>query len=139
MTPVREDAVFALTFAPGAAKATRYHVPRAETPVDLFLDGNEGATPDDDLFEALRISGVETVRRYPDATALEAKLAARFGVDPTQVIVTAGGDETIDRACRALLCDGRELILPEPTFEMIARYAALAQGTKITIFLPAVN
>lgn len=133
MTPVREDAVFALTFAPGAAKATRYHVPRAETPVDLFLDGNEGATPDDDLFEALRISGVETVRRYPDATALEAKLAARFGVDPTQVIVTAGGDETIDRACRALLCDGRELILPEPTFEMIARYAALAQGTLVSV------
>ena len=41
--------------------------------------------------------------------------------------MTAGGDEGLMRMCRAFLGPGRNLRLPEPSFEMIRRYAT---GTK---------
>ena len=118
----------ALKPSPGAAQASRYHVPRAPAPIDLHLDGNEGATPSSALYAALNAAGSDAMRRYPDAAALEAAFAARLGVTPDRVIITAGADETIDRACRAMLAPGRNIVLPTPTFEMIARYARLSGG-----------
>jgi histidinol-phosphate aminotransferase len=98
--------------------------------VDLRLDGNEGAAPDPDRFadlvDALRLAGPEVLRSYPSAAALEDALAARHGVPAEQVLVTAGGDETLDRVFRAFCEPGREVVLPEPSFEMLPRYAALA-------------
>lgn len=119
--------------SPVARQARRYHVPRAAAPIDLHLDGNEGATPPASLYDCLPAAGTDPVRRYPDARALEADLAARLGVEPERVIVTAGADETIDRACRALLAPGRTLLLPSPTFEMIPRYAGLTGAEVRTV------
>lgn len=106
-----------------------YRVPRHPAPVDLRLDGNEGAAPDDALLDALRAVDAETLRRYPSTAALEARLAARHGVAPAQVLVTAGADDALMRAARAVLGPGRALVLPEPTFEMIRRFVAWAGGT----------
>jgi histidinol-phosphate/aromatic aminotransferase/cobyric acid decarboxylase-like protein len=119
--------------SPGAATASHYTVPRASAPLDLYLDGNEGAVPSLALYETLPARGAELLRRYPSAAALEAAFAARLGVGPEQVLVTAGGDESIDRACRAVLAPGRTLLLPEPTFEMIARYARLSGGEVVSV------
>jgi histidinol-phosphate aminotransferase len=57
-------------------------------------------------------------------------------VDPRRVLVTAGGDEAIDRICRAYLTSGSELIQPTPTFEMIARYAGLAGANVVSVPWP---
>lgn len=119
--------------SPGAATASHYTVPRASAPLDLYLDGNEGAVPSLALYETLPARGAELLRRYPSASALEAAFAARLGVGPEHVLVTAGGDESIDRACRAVLAPGRTLLLPEPTFEMIARYARLSGGEVVSV------
>lgn len=127
---------FALVPSPGAAQATRYGVPRAGAPIDLFLDGNEGAVPSLALYEGLGARGPDLLRRYPSAAALEAAFARRLGVDPARVMVTAGGDEAIDRACRAVLAPGRTLLLPEPTFEMIPRYARLAGAEIVSVPWP---
>ena len=59
---------------------------------------------------------------------LEHALAAMLGTDAERVIVTAGADEVIDRICRAYLEPGRTLLLPEPSFDMFDRFAALANG-----------
>lgn len=115
------------------ASVRRYSVPRPACPMDLFLDGNEGAVPPVDLVEALRVAMPGGVRSYPSAGGLEAALAARLGVEPARVLVTAGADDAIDRLCRALVGDGREIILPEPTFEMIARYARIAGGQVVPV------
>lgn len=112
--------------APGVAGTSAYGVPRPPVPIDLFLDGNEGAVPPRSLLAALDGRDVDLLRRYPDARALEAALARRLGVEPSRVIVTAGADDAIDRICRAVLAPGRDLVLPVPTFEMFERYAALA-------------
>ncbi|MDP6945444.1 MAG: histidinol-phosphate transaminase, partial [Myxococcota bacterium] len=105
-----------------------YSVPRHPAPIDLRLDGNEGIGPDADLLAGLRTLTPEMLRRYPSPGPLEAKLAARFGLDPERVVVTAGGDEGLMRMCRVFLGPGRNLVLPEPSFEMIRRFAEGCQG-----------
>jgi histidinol-phosphate aminotransferase len=105
-----------------------YRVPRARAPIDLALDANEGPPPPADLLAGLAARGAELLRRYPDASALERALAERLDLDPAQVLVTAGADDALDRACRAFLAGGGELVLPAPTFEMLERYAPAAGG-----------
>jgi len=122
---------FTLEPAPIVAGLRAYSPPRTGTPLDLHLDGNEGAGPPAELLEAMTRGWPESVRRYPDTRPLEARLAASVGVPPEQVLVTAGGDDALERILRATLCAGRELILPVPTFEMIERYARLA-GAEVT-------
>ncbi len=111
---------------PFLERAQPYRVPRHPAPVDLVLDGNEGLRSPPEVFAALAEADPEVLRRYPHTGALEAQLAALHGLSPEQVIVTGGGDDALDRACRATLGPGRNLILPAPTFEMIGRYARAA-------------
>ncbi|MFU8807301.1 MAG: aminotransferase class I/II-fold pyridoxal phosphate-dependent enzyme, partial [Bradymonadaceae bacterium] len=110
-----------------------YKVPRTAAPVDLYLDGNEGAQPSAALFEALDEVGVSVIREYPSGKALEELLALRHGVEGEQVIVTAGADDALDRVCRAMLESGRTMILPEPSFEMLRRYGLLAGGEVVSV------
>jgi histidinol-phosphate aminotransferase len=93
-----------------------YAPPRHPAPIDLKLDAGEA---DASLL----------VSRYPDVRPLERALADRHGVDPSSVLVTAGADDALDRVCRAMLEPGREIVLPVPTFEMLARYARLTGAT----------
>lgn len=111
--------------APVVADLRAYSPARPAFPVDLYLDANEGASPPVELLETLRALAPEVLRRYPDAKPLETLLAKRFGVEKEQVLVTAGGDDALERACRAVLAPGREMVLPAPTFEMFPRYARL--------------
>lgn len=115
---------------PALAGVTAYRTPVHGAPIDLHLDGNEGAVPPVDLVDGLGAAGSDLMRRYPDARALEARLAARFGLDPARVLVTAGGDDALERACRSVLTAGREMILPVPGFEMLGRFGRLA-GAKV--------
>ncbi|HVL68070.1 MAG TPA: aminotransferase class I/II-fold pyridoxal phosphate-dependent enzyme [Vicinamibacterales bacterium] len=115
-----------------------YVRPRAPHAVDLALDGNEGSRPSiDPMLRALGAAGPELLRRYPDAEGLEAALASRYRVERSRVLVTAGADEAIDRCCRAFLEPGRSILIPEPGFEMLERYAALAGGGVVRVKWPA--
>jgi len=107
--------------------APAYRRPPAR-PGDLKLDSNEGALPPAALLRMLAGLETEVLRRYPDMSTLEATLAERFSVARDRVIVTAGADEAIDRTCRAYLGPGLTLLRPEPSFEMLDRFAALAGG-----------
>lgn len=126
----------ALRPAERVAGRVAYRVPRHPAPVDLDLRGNEGAIPDTELFKVL--SGTEVLRRYPDPRSLQGRLAARFGLAPEQVLVTAGGDDALDRLCRAVLEPGRRLLFPTPGFEMTRRYAGLAGASVVEIPWPGV-
>ncbi|MBL8725565.1 MAG: aminotransferase class I/II-fold pyridoxal phosphate-dependent enzyme [Planctomycetes bacterium] len=99
--------------------------------VDLRLDGNQGRAPGPDFFAAL--ADAEAVRRYPLDRDLEQVLAAHHGVVPEQVFVGAGGDDVLDRLCRAVLEPGREAIVPVPTFEMLERHVASSGGTLLAL------
>ena len=114
--------------APRMAGCPAYAPPRPRGPIDLRLDGNEGAAPPAGLLDVLAAVGPELLRRYPSAAGLEAVLAERFARPPGGVLVTAGADDALYRACLAVLAPGREVVLPVPTFEMLPRYAQLAGG-----------
>ena len=98
----------------------------ADTTIDLRLDANEGVQPGPDVLDALQAITPEQLRRYPNAAPLESELAASFGVDPSHIVVTNGGDDAIDRGCRAVLEPGRDLLTHAPGFVMIPRSARLA-------------
>lgn len=110
-----------------------YAPPTPEFRIDLHLDANEGSAAPETVIAALSQLTGEDLRRYPDARPLEWQIAALLGVDAERVLVCAGGDDAIDRACRVCLEPGRELILPTPTFEMIRRSAELAGASVRTV------
>jgi len=128
MPPTRTDAPDRPTPVPALRDQRAYHVPRHPAPIDLYLDGNEGSSPPLDLLEGLADRGVDLLRRYPDAGPLEARIAEHYGIEPERVLVTAGGDDALERAIRCVIGPGRALALPVPTFEMLARFARLAGG-----------
>jgi histidinol-phosphate aminotransferase len=119
--------------SPMISSVTAYSPPPPPYPIDLRLDGNEGRPPPAGLLEEVLAAGPEIARTYPSTRPLEAEIAASVDVDPERVIVTAGGDDAIERAVRAMMAPGRELILPVPTFEMIERYASLTGCTIRTV------
>jgi histidinol-phosphate aminotransferase len=81
--------------------------------------------------------GAMPVGRYPNARPLEAQLAAMLGGAADRVLVTAGADEALDRACRAVLAAGRSAVITDPTFEMIPRYVAMTGAACRTVEWPA--
>ncbi len=115
------------------ANVRAYDPPARRWTTDLRLDANEGAPPGGPVFTALRACDSESLRRYPDTGSLEASIAGRWGIDPHRVVVTNGGDDAIDRVCRAMLEPGRCLLTHTPTFEMIPRGARLADAEVTTV------
>ena len=135
MTTLRLHEFAGMKPNPVIAREGTYRVPRHAAPCDLKLDSNEGPLPPEHVLKAA--ASAELLRRYPDARALERKLAERLGVAPECVLTTCGADDALARACQALLWQGRELVLPVPTFEMLPRYAALAGATLREVPWPA--
>jgi histidinol-phosphate aminotransferase len=122
--------------APRVAGITGYGIPRAKGQIDLPLDGNEGAAPSDRVMSLCATLEPDALRRYPSTAPLASLLADRWGISPDRVLVTAGGDDALDRLMRAMLCEGREIVFPVPSFEMIERYARLAGGTMVEVPWP---
>lgn len=108
-----------------------YRPPTHAGPIDLRLDANEGR-PIVDLSALCLATEPDSLRRYPDSSGLRAMLAEAWDLTADRVLVTAGADDAIDRACRAFLGNGLEIIAPAPTFEMIPRYAQLAGASVIS-------
>ena len=69
-------------------------------------------------------------------------LSRRFGLEyhpEDEVIVTVGGSEGIDDAIRAIIEEGDEVILPEPSFVAYAAMTTLAGGKVVSIPTKAEN
>lgn len=102
-------------------------------PEALGLDHNERPWPAPEIAELLaRVPG-RALCRYPSAADLARGAARRWSVDADRVLVTAGGDDALDRACRVFLRDRPELVSVEPTFEMIPLFARLSGGRVVTV------
>lgn len=110
--------------------STGYQAPTVDPLIRLYLDRTEPPVPYRNQEEM--ISHVSSWQ-YPSARQFESELAHRFGIRPEKVIVTAGADESLDRACRAFLTQGDELLTFAPSFEMIARFGALSGASIVTV------
>lgn len=98
---------------------------------DLRLHWNEGRAPRRELFAALTGAGPELARRYPENEgAVREALASRLGIETDGLLITAGADDAIDRVLRLWGGQGRSLVVPDPTFQMIPAFARMS-GTEI--------
>lgn len=110
-----------------------YSVPAHPAPIDVYLASNEGR-PAANLSAPERwLPAAHELARYPDHSQLTRALAEKLGVREAELLVTAGADDALFRACTRALGPGREAVVPSPTFEMISRYVELAHGTLVEI------
>ncbi len=119
--------------SPRIAGCEPYFSPQSAYDIDLRLNGNEGVEPPASLFDAIRDRFPILLQRYPTVMELESLLARRFGLPCDQVLVTAGADDALYRACMALLAPDRAFVVPVPTFEMLVHYGRLAGGRAVEI------
>ncbi|MFG0314552.1 MAG: pyridoxal phosphate-dependent aminotransferase [Phycisphaerales bacterium] len=110
-----------------------YTPPPRDPRITLTLDNNEGAPIDASPLGVLRDLDPEQIVRYPDQSALEAQIASGLVIDAGRVVVTNGGDDAIDRVCRAILNPGDAMLTHTPGFVMIPRWAQLAGATNRTV------
>ena len=110
--------------------AASYSPPGFDLPVELDLSKNEGRPPDMSLLDHVADEAA-VVSRYPDLSSLRRRIAVHVGVDPNQVLVTAGGDDALFRCFLARLGPGRKAVATYPSFEMIPVYAAQV-GAELT-------
>jgi histidinol-phosphate aminotransferase len=99
-----------------------YVSPSFDLPIDLDLSKNEGRSEAADLLSLID-DPPRVISRYPDTSALRARLAELHGLQVDSVLVTAGGDDALGRCFMARVGEGRTVISTRPTFEMISRYA----------------
>lgn len=113
---------------PNVAEIAAYEPRRRRGGIDVWLDANEAGAPLPELEESLRLAS-DTTNRYPKNGELESYLSELFRIDREQVLVTAGGDDGLERGVRAVCSPGREVILTNPGFEMLERYVLLSGGS----------
>ncbi len=113
---------------PSVAEISTYEPHQRRVGIDLWLDANEAIAPLPELAKSLR-RAFDSVHRYPNNVELESLLSQSFGIEPEQVLITAGGDDGLERGVRAVCSPGREVILTSPSFEMLQRYVLLNGGS----------
>ena len=118
-----------IRFADAFATADAYVAPRPATR-SLDLASNTGVGPSAAFCARVSRSAGSTAA-YPDSSPLRDQIASRFGLAPSSICVTAGGDDAIDRICRITLQPSTRIVTTTPTFEMIAR-SALRTGAELT-------
>jgi histidinol-phosphate aminotransferase len=119
----------ALRSLPAAAAA----LPDAEG--ILRLNSNENPYgPPPAAFEAMR-GAFDLVWRYPDEAVDEfvADLAKLHGVESNQIILGNGSSEILKLCAAAFTSPGRSVVMAEPTFEAIGRYARAAGAEAVKI------
>jgi histidinol-phosphate aminotransferase len=98
-------------------------------PADAIkLDANENPYPP--LADGPLAAGLN---RYPEPqpARLRAAMAALYGVEPAELVVTRGADDAIDMLVRAFCRPGEDAVaIPTPTFSAYAHFARL-QGARL--------
>ena len=101
-----------------------YRPPKFKNEITLQLSRNESRCVIDDIDQQLGELGTDFVSRYPAHAELQALIADWIGVEPGRIVVTAGGDESIDRVMRiSLAAEKKKIVSHEPSFEMVDIYA----------------
>ena len=106
-----------------------YKPPEFKNEITLQLSRNESQSAIDNLDEQLGSLGAEFVSRYPNHVALQNLIGKWVGVDVDRIVVTAGGDDSIDRVMRTSLTKERTSVVTHaPSFEMIDIYCGNYNG-----------
>ena len=95
-----------------------YHPPLASREA-LRLDFNENTlAPSPRVLECLRALTAEGLTKYPEREPVEQVVAAHFGLQADQILLTNGVDEAIHLMCGTFLDPSDEALITTPTFFM---------------------
>jgi histidinol-phosphate aminotransferase len=101
-----------------------YHPPLAGRD-GLRLDFNENTlAPSPKIAEVLQRISTAGLTKYPEREPVERIVAAHFGLNADQVLLTNGVDEAIHLLCEAFLEPEDEALIAVPTFFMYEVYVA---------------
>lgn len=136
-----------VTFAEKLARIPGYKagVPRGQAPEAIVateiaqLASNESPfAPHPAVIEAIG-AGAAAMHRYPDpeATLLRRRIAERFEVSPSQIVVGNGSCEILLAAAEALCEPGDEILYAWPSFSIYPYLAALTGAREIRVPLAA--
>jgi len=113
---------------------TGYKPPELANEITLQLSRNESQCAIDDLDDQLGSLGTPFVSRYPSHVALQNLIGKWVGVDGDRIVVTAGGDDSIDRVMRVSLSEKRnKVVTHSPSFEMVDIYCNNYGGSVETV------
>ena len=107
-----------------------YSTPAFKHQIDLRLSGNESQCVIPDLAAYFRQLDSRFVSQYPSHQALQDLIGDWVGVDSGRIVVTAGGDDSIDRVVGNLLAGTRKKVVTHaPSFEMVSIYTGNYDGS----------
>ncbi len=102
-----------------------YDPPKFKNKITLQLSRNESRCAIESLSETLGGLNEDFVVRYPSHMALQDVIGHWVGVESSRIVVSAGGDDSLDRIMRTMLIDRRKKVVSHaPSFEMIDIYAS---------------
>lgn len=111
-----------------------YRPPEFNNEITLQLSRNESTCAISDLDDQLGSLGSQFVTRYPSHQQLQELLGEWIGVDSDRIVITAGGDESIDRVMKLSLGQERKTIVSHaPSFEMLDIYSKNYGGHLSTV------
>src|SRR5689334_24052718 len=132
---------FSKFLAAGAAYAALQprNEPRAATSFANIVRLSSNENPYGPAPTALKAmtDGFSLAWRYPDeyADMLADELSRLHSVPVEQILLGDGSGEILKLSAAAFTSKDRKLVIPNPTFEAIARHAALAQAEVVKIDL----
>src|ERR1022692_3626577 len=130
---VKGDAVVRPQARRAVLAMPEYHPPLAGRDA-LRLDFNENTlAASSKVIERLKQTTAEGLTKYPEREGVERTVAAHFGLQADQVLLTNGVDEAIHLVCAAFLEEDDEVIVCTPTFFMYEVSAGMmtAHVTKV--------
>lgn len=121
---------FILKCVPCIAACSLLNFANASEPISLnFNENNFGCFPS--VTEAMQ-NALEAVNNYPDAATDDfiTQLASYHSIKPEQIFISSGLSSILNISAEVFLGPGKKLIMAQPTFEVIKRYAQV-RGTKV--------
>ena len=90
--------------------------------------------PSPKALEAIK-NYLPSIHRYPDADCrlLKEKISKKIGVPQECILPANGSNEIIELSLKAFLKPGYEVIIPEPTFSLYAKFTQAIDGIPIRV------
>jgi len=128
------SAALKLRFRPSVRRIRNYEAPEEGREGKLRLDFNEntvGCSPA--VLRALQTVTAEQLAMYPEYENSVRRLAAYFGVRPSEMLLTNGVDDALRLLMEVFIEPGDAVLIPEPTFSMYRFFSQVAGARVISV------
>jgi histidinol-phosphate aminotransferase len=128
------SAALKLRFRASVKRIRDYEAPEEGREGKLRLDFNEntvGCSPA--VLRALQTITAEQLAMYPEYEKSIRRLAAYFGVRPSEMLLTNGVDDALRLLMEVFIEPGDAVLVPEPTFSMYRFFSQVAGARVISV------